>query len=154
MKGDPTVIEHLNRVLKNELTAVNQYFLHSRMLQDWGYHSLGNKEHEESIDEMKHAAIITDRILYLEGIPNFQKLEKLSIGTTVKEQLESDLSFEETAIIRLRSAIETCYEEKDHGTREMLEKILTDEETHFDWLETQLGLIESIGYERYLSQQL
>jgi bacterioferritin len=154
MKGSSNIIKILNQLLCGELSSINQYFLHSKMCKNWGYNKLAAHIHAESIDEMKHAAIITDRILYLEGIPNFQKLEKINIGTTVKEQFESDLSFEETAIIRLRSAIETCYEEKDHGTREMLEKILTDEETHFDWLETQLGLIESIGYERYLSQQL
>jgi bacterioferritin len=154
MKGSDNIIKILNQLLCGELSSINQYFLHSKMCKNWGYNKLAAHIHAESIDEMKHAAAITERILYLEGVPNFQKLEKIDIGTTVKEQLKSDLNFEQTAITRLQSAIEACYDEKDHGTRELLEKILTDEENHFDWIETQLDLIKSIGYERYLSQQL
>ncbi len=154
MKGDEKVIQLLNEVLVGELTAINQYFLHARMCKNWGYHKIAAVIHKESIEEMKHASDLTDRILFLEGIPNFQKLDKLHIGETVKEQLESDLKFEETAIARLKVGIEACYKAHDHVSRELLEKILIDEENHIDWIEAQLGIIKDIGFENYLAQQI
>lgn len=153
MKGHADIIKALNEVLCGELTAINQYFLHARMCKDWGYNKLGDIVYKESIDEMKHASEVTDRILYLEGVPNLQKLGKLHIGTTVKEQFESDLDLEKRAIKRLQSAIDLCTEHKDHGTRSLLEGILTDEEQHADYLESQLNLIADVGLENYLTQQ-
>ena len=154
MKGDPTVIEHLNRILKNELTAVNQYFLHSRMLQDWGYHSLGNKEHEGSIDEMKHADQIIERILFLEGLPNLQNLGKLRIGEDVPEMLQCDLDLELDALPDLQAAITYCESHKDFVSRDLLDSILKSEEEHVDWLETQLNLIDSMSVENYLQSAI
>jgi bacterioferritin len=154
MKGDPKVIAALNEILTGELTAINQYFLHARMCKNWGYQKLGEKIYKESIDEMKHASILTDRILFLEGLPNLQKLGKLNIGESVPEQLQSDLALEQQAIPRLRTAIELCYGAADHGTRDMLEKILVSEEEHTDWLETQVSLINELGVQNYLAQQL
>ena len=153
MKGHADVIKVLNEVLCGELTAINQYFLHARMCKDWGYHKLGDIVYKESIDEMKHASDVTDRILYLEGVPNLQKLGKLNIGTTVKEQFESDLALEKAAIARLQEGIDICTQHKDHGTRSLLETILNDEEQHADYLEAQLNLIASVGAENYLAQQ-
>ncbi len=150
MKGDPTVIEHLNRVLKNELTAINQYFLHSRMFMDWGYQSLGDKEHEESIDEMKHADQVIERILVLEGLPNLQDLGKLRIGEDIPEMLQCDLDLELDALPDLQAAITYCESHKDFVSRELFDSILKSEEEHVDWLETQLGLIDSMGVENYL----
>ena len=154
MKGDAKVIEYLNTVLKNELTAINQYFLHSRMLKDWGLDRLGDKEYEESIDEMKHADDLIQRILFLEGLPNLQDLGKLRIGENVKEILESDLSMELDAIPDLRAAITYCETQKDYVSRELFEAILESEEEHVDWLETQLGLIDRVGIENFVQSQM
>ena len=154
MKGHAEVIKVLNEVLCGELTAINQYFLHARMCKDWGYLKLGDVIYKESIDEMKHASEVTDRILYLEGLPNLQKLDKLNIGTTVKEQFESDLELEKNAIQRLQDGIVICTKHNDHGTRSLLESILNDEEQHADYLESQLNLLETVGAENYLAQQI
>ena len=154
MKGDPKVIEHLNKVLKNELTAINQYFLHARMLNDWGLTKLGKAEYEESIDEMKHAEQLMDRILFLEGLPNLQDLGKLMIGQTVKEILECDLKLEMIAVPDLKEAISHCETVKDYVSRELFEHILESEEEHVDFLETQLDLIERLGENMYSQTQM
>jgi len=154
MKGDTTVIQHLNKTLKNELTAINQYFLHSRMLKDWGLHRLGDYEYGESIDEMKHADVLIERILFLEGLPNLQDLGKLRIGENVQELLEADLALEMDAIPDLREAIEYCESVKDYVSREIFERILESEEEHVDFLETQLGLIEKTGLQNYIQSQI
>lgn len=154
MKGDSKVIAALNDILTGELTAINQYFLHGKMCKNWGYLKIGHKVYKESIDEMKHADVLIDRILFLEGVPNLQKLDKLNVGEDVKEQLESDLALENRAIPRLRKAIELCWDCGDHGTRDLLEKILVSEEEHADWLETQLSVIKDIGIQNFLTQQL
>ena len=153
MKGDPKVIEHLNTVLKNELTAINQYFLHSRMLKDWGLHKLGDYEYGESIDEMKHADAIIERVLFLEGLPNLQDLGRLRIGENVPEILEADLALEMDAIPDLRDGIAYCEEIRDYVTREIFDRILESEEEHVDFLETQLGLVDKLGLENYLQSQ-
>jgi bacterioferritin len=154
MKGDPKVIEHLNRVLRNELTAINQYFLHSRMFKDWGLTALGDYEFKESVDEMKHADALIERILFLEGLPNLQDIGKLRIGENTKEMLECDLALEMDAIPDLREAIAHCESCKDFVSRELFDRILDSEEEHVDWLETQLDLIERVGLENYQQSQI
>jgi bacterioferritin len=154
MKGDSKIIELLNHVLTMELTAINQYFLHARLASHWGYERIGKTIYAESIDEMKHAQELVDRILFLEGHPNLQKLNALSIGQTIPEALQADLELERTAIPILKKGIGLCYENLDHVSRELLEKILRDEERHVDWIETQLGMIKDLGLETYLGQQI
>ena len=154
MKGNAKVISHLNAVLKNELTAINQYFLHSRMLKDWGLHRLAAHEHDESVDEMKHADQLIERILFLEGLPNLQELHKLMIGEDVREILQCDLQLEEKALPDLKNAIEDCEKVGDYVSRALFSEILESEEEHVDWLETNLGLIEKVGLENYLQSQM
>ena len=154
MKGNPQVIDILNDVLTGELTAINQYFLHATMLKNWGYGRLAAHVHHESIDEMKHADAIVERILFLEGLPNLQKLFKLNIGQTPREQFELDLALEHEAIKRLAGGINAARSVDDTATKELFTRIQIAEEEHIDWLETQLGLITQIGEQNYLSQQL
>jgi bacterioferritin len=151
MKGDAKVLALLNQVLRKELTGINQYFLHAKMCQNWGYTALAEHARNESIDEMKHADKVMERILFLEGTPNMAALDKLLIGADVKMQLKNDLALEMAALAILRPGIATCLEAGDHATRELLETILAEEEQHVDWLETQLGQIEEMGYENYLT---
>ncbi len=150
MRGDKQVIEYLNKALKLELTVVNQFFLHARILDDWGFETLGKKMMEESIEEMQHADIIIKRILQIEGLPNLQDLGSLKIGETVKEMHEADLEAEHEAKALYTEAVAVCESKQDYVTREIFTKILTDEEEHIDWLETRLALIERIGEQNYL----
>ncbi len=154
MKGNAEVIKQLNIILTNELTAINQYFLHARMCQSWGFEKIGGKIYKESIDEMKHAQELIDRILFLEGIPNLQKLGTLNIGETVPEQLKADLNMELKGHVDLKKALKACMDAEDHTSRELLESIISSEEEHIDWLEAQLEVIQKIGVENYLAQQL
>ena len=154
MKGDKQVIVHLNKILGNELVAINQYFLHAKMFQDWGLKELAEVTREESIDEMKHADALVERILFLEGLANMQDLGKLHIGEDTREALQMDLDLEMRAIPDLREAITYCESVKDFVTRELLDDILESEEEHVDWLETQLSLIDKIGIQNYLQSKL
>jgi bacterioferritin len=154
MKGNPKIIKLLNEVLKAELTAINQYFVHAKMCENWGYMRLQEIIMKESIDEMKHADRLVERILFLEGSPNMTDYFKINIGADVKTQFANDLALEHAAIPRLNAGIQTCLEEGDGGSRELLEHILVDEEEHTDWLEAQLFMIKEIGYENYLAEQM
>ncbi len=154
MQGNPDIIERLNKILKNELTAINQYFLHSKMCKDWGMERIAHKEYEESIDEMKHADRLMERILFLEGLPNLQHLGKLYIGQDIEEVLRCDLRMEMEAIPELREAIAFCETAQDYVSRELLEDILESEEEHVDWLETQLGLLDRMGKENFIQAQI
>jgi bacterioferritin len=154
MKGDPKIIDLLNEVLLGELTAINQYFLHAKMCQNWRYERLYEKIRHESIDEMKHADWLIERILFLEGLPNLQKLGKLNIGQTVVEMLNNDLGIERVAVPLLNKGIDQCRQAGDNGTEDLLKKILVSEEEHIDWLEAQLDQVKQIGEALYLSQQI
>lgn len=154
MKGDKKVIEYLNKALYNELTAINQYFLHAKMLKNWGLGRWAKHEYEESIDEMKHADRLAERILFLEGLPNFQALGKLKIGEGPREILDCDLALELEGIPLLREAIAHCEQVEDFVSRELFVDILEDEEEHVDWIETQLDLIGRVGLENYLQEQM
>ena len=154
MKGDAKVIQYLNKVLSNELIAINQYFLHSRMYKNWGLKELAEHEYKESIGEMKHADKLTERILFLEGLPNYQDLGKLLIGENTQEVIKCDLQLEMQAIPVLKEAIAHCEAVRDYISRELFEEILESEEEHVDWLETQLGLIEKVGIKNYLQSAM
>jgi bacterioferritin len=154
MQSDPRVVDALNELLTAELTAVNQYFIHAKMCDNWGYERLATHGRDESIDEMKHAEALIERILYFEGTPNMQRLFPVRVGESVQEQLELDLATEQEAIPRFNQAIALCVEVGDNGTRELLADMLVSEEDHADWLETQLETIRQIGIELYSAQQL
>ena len=154
MKGNDQVLELLNLLLTNELTSINQYFIHSKMCENWGFERLAGVLRAESIDEMKHADEVITRILYLQGIPNLQRLNKLRVGETVKEQLESDLELERLAIEFLNQGVQTCRECGDNASEDLFTRILVSEEKHTDWIETQLELIRQVGEQNYLAQQI
>jgi bacterioferritin len=154
MKGDPRIIDLLNEVLTGELTAISQYFLHAKMCLNWGYEYLGKKIYEESIDEMKHADKLVERVLFLDGLPNLQKLDKLSIGQTVIEILKSDLALESGTVPRLNKGVQLCRDLADNGSEELLTYILVESEKHVDWLESQLELVSQVGDAHYLAQQI
>ncbi len=154
MKGDPKVIDLLNEVLTGELTTINQYFLHSRMCRNWGYERLAHKIYVESIDEMKHADRLIERVLFLDGLPNVQRLNKVAIGTTVPEILKNDLAAEMIAVPLLNRGVQTCRDLGDNGSEHLLKDILVSEEEHVDWLEAQLELIKQVGDAQYLAQQI
>jgi len=153
MKGEPAVIAKLNAILTNELTAVNQYFLHARMYENWGFNKLGKKTYEESIGEMKHADLLIKRVLFLEGLPNLQDLGKLAIGETVPESLSADLELEKRGRTTLIEAIQLCEQARDYISREIVKEILDDTEEHIDFLETQLSILDSVGLDNYLQLQ-
>jgi bacterioferritin len=154
MKGDDAIIEALNEVLTAELTAINQYFIHHRMCANWGYEKLSHKKRDESIEEMKHADEVIERILYFDGVPNMQRLSAVQVGEDPIEQHKLDLALEVEAVARLNKAIALARDKADNGSRELLESILEDEEEHIDWLEAQLYLIEKVGAENYLAEQI
>ncbi|HTR23086.1 MAG TPA: bacterioferritin [Terriglobales bacterium] len=154
MKGDSKIIAILNEVLKAELTAINQYFLHAEMCENWGYEKMAKHTRKESIEEMQHAEILMERILLLDGTPNMSDYFKINIGQNLKQQLQNDLDLEYTAVKRLNDGIKQCVAAGDNGSRELLEKILLDEEHHIDWLEGQLYMIKEMSYENYLAQQM
>jgi bacterioferritin len=154
MKGNDDVLKLLGQLLLNELTAINQYFIHSKMCENWGYERLAHKLREESIDEMKHADLVISRILFLEGVPNLQALGKLRVGETVKEQMESDLQLEYSAINFLNQGIAACRSAGDSASEDLFTRILVSEEAHTDWIETQLELIRQVGEQNYLTQQI
>jgi len=154
MKGDADILDLLNELLTHELTAINQYFIHHKMLKNWGFEKLSKKKRAESIEEMEHADEVIERILFLDGTPNMQRLFPVKVGEDPIEQHELDLQLEYEALDRLKRGIDLCWKKHDHGTRELLEKILSDEEGAVDWLETQLSLVKTLGRENYLAQQL
>jgi bacterioferritin len=154
MQGDPRIIDVLNRALTIELTAINQYFCQAKMCKNWGYTALAKKHYEESLGEMKHAEMIIDRILFLEGVPEIARYDIIRVGTDVKEQLENDLKLELGGVQHYNAAIDLCLQVKDGGSRELMEKILVESEEHVDWLETQLGLIQDVGLQNYLTEQM
>jgi bacterioferritin len=154
MKGDSKIIDILNEVLTAELTAINQYFVHGEMCDNWGYDRLHHAIRKHSIEEMKHAEEVIERLLFLEGIPNMQRLGKINIGESVPEQMKVDLALEMDAVKRLNTGIEACRELDDNNTRHLLEEILEDEEEHIDWIEAQVALIEQVGVQNYLAQQI
>lgn len=154
MRGDPKVLEVLNEVLTAELTAINQYFIHSKMCENWGYARIAKKKHDESIEEMKDADEIIERILFLEGVPNMQRLDPVRVGEDVVEQHRLDLEMERTAVQRLNRAIALCRDKQDNGSRALFEKILRGEEEAVDWLEAQLHQIEEVGKKAYLAEQI
>ena len=154
MTGSPKVIDMLNEALKEELTAINQYFLHAEMCENWHYDKLGSYIKKQSIDEMKHAEALIERILFLDGTPNLTELLRLTIGKNVRAQLEGDLKLEVAAVAMYNKAVELARAESDNASRELFERLLRDEEEHVDWLEAQVYQINEIGYERYLSQQI
>ncbi len=154
MKGDPQVIDALNRALTIELTAINQYFCQAKMCKNWGYMRLAEKHREESMGEMKHAEMLIDRILFLEGVPEIARYDVIRVGSEIKEQFENDLQLEMSGVKHYNAAIDLCLKLKDGGTREVIEPILTESEEHVDWLETQLSLINDIGLQNYLTEQM
>ncbi|HTK90664.1 MAG TPA: bacterioferritin [Verrucomicrobiae bacterium] len=154
MQGDPRIIDLLNQVLRKELTGINQYFIHSRMCKNWGYAVLAKHAYDESIDEMKHADKIIERVLFLDGVPNLSDYDRILIGADVRQQLANDLSLEMAALQVLRPGVQLCLEVGDHASRELLEHIVEDEERHVDWIEAQLHKIQEVGYQGYLAQQI
>lgn len=153
MKGDPRVLEELNKALVEELTAINQYFLHAEMCENWGYHRLSAYIKKQSIGEMKHAEALLERILFLDGIPSMNPLD-LAVGATVKDMIQNDLNLELAAVKQYNTAVQIATEQKDNGSRDLLVTLLKDEEDHVDWLEAQVHLMDDLGYERYLTMQL
>src|SRR5438445_546660 len=154
MKGDPQIIEALNRALTVELTAINQYFCQAKMCKNWGFQVLADKHYEESLGEMKHAEKLIDRILFLEGVPEIARYDVIRVGTNVKEQFENDLQLEMSGVKHYNATIDLCVKLKDNATRELLAPILVESEEHVDWLETQLGLIEAVGLQNYLTEKM